>query len=68
MQFACTRTIDEYEVTMPVARVHVTSQINCGDVTMLSQKKRPRRQWRNERSMIALRGTVCSGHKIACKK
>ena len=38
-QFARARTIDEYDVTMLVYPVCVTSQINCGDVTMPSQKK-----------------------------
>ena len=33
------RTIDEHVVKMPVARVCVTSQINYGDVTLISQKK-----------------------------
>ena len=35
------RTIDEYDVTMPVPRVRMTSQINCDDVIMLSQKRPP---------------------------
>ena len=39
-QFARARTIDKYDVTMPAPHVRVTSQINCGDVTMLI-KKRP---------------------------
>ena len=34
-------TIGEYDATVPVPHVHVTSQINCSDVTMLSQKDRP---------------------------
>ena len=33
-QFARARTIDEYDVKMLVYPVRVTSQINCGDVTM----------------------------------
>ena len=33
------RAIEENDITMPVPRVHLTSQINRGDVTMLSQKK-----------------------------
>ena len=37
-QFARARTIDEYDATMPVPHVRVTSQINCSEVTMLSQK------------------------------
>ena len=39
-QFARARTIDEYDVTMPVSSVRATSQINCSDVTMLNQKRR----------------------------
>ena len=38
-QMACTRTLDGYDVTMPVHHVRVTSQLNCEYVTMLSQKK-----------------------------
>ena len=38
-QFARARTIDEYDVTMPVPRIRMTSQINCDDVTMLIKKK-----------------------------
>ena len=38
-QFVRARTIDEYDVTMQVHRAHVTSQISCDDVTMLSQKR-----------------------------
>ena len=32
---------DKYDVTIPVFRVRMTSQINCGDVTMLGQKRPP---------------------------
>ena len=49
-QFAHVRTIEEYDITMPVLYVRVTSQINCGGVTMSSLKK----LW-----------NVCSGHEIA---
>ena len=38
-QFARARTIDESDVTLPVPRVLVTSQINSESVTMLSQKR-----------------------------
>ena len=38
-QFARARTIDDYDVTMPVTGVRVASQINYSDVTMLNQKK-----------------------------
>ena len=31
-QFACARKLSEYDVTIPVSYVRVTSQINCGDV------------------------------------
>ena len=40
-QFARAMTIDKYDVTIPVFRVRMTSQINCGDVTMLGQKRPP---------------------------
>ena len=33
--------MDEYHVTIPAPYVRVTSQINCGDATMLSAKKEP---------------------------
>ena len=33
------RVQEQYDITMPVPRVRVTSQINCDDVTMLSQKR-----------------------------
>ena len=38
-QFVHGRTIDEYDITMLVPCVHMTSQINFGDVTMWSQKR-----------------------------
>ena len=38
-QFARAATIGEYDVTMPVRYVRVTSQINRGDLTILSQKR-----------------------------
>ena len=34
-QFACARIINKYDITIPVCLVCVTSQVNCGDVTML---------------------------------
>ena len=37
-QFARAWTIDEYDVTMPVSYIRVTSQINCGDIAILNQK------------------------------
>ena len=57
-QFARARTIDQYDVTMPVPHFRVTSQINSGDVTMLS-KKRPSLETRqHQRSIIAFSGIV----------
>ena len=38
-QFARARKIDEYDLRMPVPYVCMTSQINSGDVTILSQKR-----------------------------
>ena len=37
-QLARAKSMDEYDVTMQVPHFCLTSQINCGDVTMLSQK------------------------------
>ena len=37
--FACAKTVGEYDVIMPVPRVRMISQINCADVTILSQKR-----------------------------
>ena len=34
-----TKTVDEYDVTMPAPRVRVTSHIYCGDVIILSQRR-----------------------------
>ena len=51
-QFARAMTIDEYDVIIPVSCVSMTSQIKCGDITMLSQKDRPWRYWRNEQSIL----------------
>ena len=31
-QFVCARKLNEYDVTIPIPHVRVTSQINCGDV------------------------------------
>ena len=38
-QFVRARTVDEYDVTMPVPSISVTSQINRGDATLLHQKR-----------------------------
>ena len=37
--FVHVRTIDEYDVSMPVSHVDMTWQISCGDITMLGQEK-----------------------------
>ena len=37
-QFARSITIDKYDVTMSIPRVHLTSQIRLSDGTMRSQK------------------------------
>ena len=63
-QFARARTIDEYAVTMPVRRVCVTSQINCGYVTegiVFGDSGELSDRW-------LFSGVVWSGHNIACKK
>ena len=67
-QFARARTIDEYDVTMPVPHVRVTSQINSGDVTMLSQKRPPFVIMAISTIDNCFSGFLCSRHKIACKK
>ena len=38
-QLARARTINEYDATMPVSYIRVTSQITCGDVKIISQKR-----------------------------
>ena len=58
---------DEYDVTTSVPSDRVTSQINCGDATMLKQK-RPWRHCGNGQSLIVFIGFVCSGHKISRQK
>ena len=63
-QFARARTIKEYDVTLPVPHNRVTSQIGCGDVAMLSQK-RPSLATMTK-SAIDKYFFVGSGHKIAC--
>ena len=50
--FGHARTIDEHVVTIQIT--HVTPQINCGDVTMLSQKDRPWRQWLTRKAILAM--------------
>ena len=66
--FARARTIDEYGVTMPVSYIRVTSQINCGDVTILNQKRLSLATMAKSAIVNCFSGIVCSGHQIACKK
>ena len=63
-QFARARTIDEYDVTMPAPRVHVTSQINCGDVTMPSQKRPSLATMAKPAINNCFSEIVCSGHLV----
>ena len=67
-QIARARTIDEYDVTMPVSYIRVTSQINCGDVTILNQKRPSLATMANSAIDNCFNGIVCSGHQIASKK
>ena len=39
INFACARTIDEYDATISIPRICVTSQVYCGDVTMRKRSK-----------------------------
>ena len=68
----CTgRTIDEYDVTIPVSYICVTSQISCGDITILSQKRLSLGTMAKSAIENCFSGIVCSGHQhdqIACKK
>ena len=66
-QFAHARTIDKYDVIIPVPCIHVTSQINCGDVTMPSQKRLSLATMAKLAIYDSFSWFVCSGHKIACK-
>ena len=67
-QFALARTIDKYDITMPAPHVRVTSQINCGDVTMLIQKRPSSATMAKSAINNWFSEIVCSGHKISCKK
>ena len=67
-QIARARTIDEYDVEMLVPHVRETSQINCGDVTMLSQKRPSSAKMAKSAIDNCFSEIVCSGHKIECKK
>ena len=67
-QFARARTIHEYDVMMLVSRVLVTLQINCGDVTILRQKRPSLATMTKWTIDDCFNEAVCSGHKIAYKK
>ena len=67
-QFARARTIDEYDVTIPVSYIRVTSQINCGDVTILNQKRLSLATMAKSAIDNCFSRIVCSGHQIACKQ
>ena len=67
-QFARARTINEYDVTMPVSYICVTSQINCGDVTILNRKRLSLATMAKSVIDDCFSRIVCSGHQIACKK
>ena len=67
-QFARARTIDEYDVTMLVSYICMTSQINCGDVTILNQKRLSLATAAESAIDNCFGGIECSGHQIACKK
>ena len=63
ISLARVRAIDEYDISMPVPHVRVTSQINNArsgkTLTTIEQ---------NREFIIVFGWIVCSGHKIACKK
>ena len=65
---AWARTIDEYDVLMPVSYIRVTSQINCGDVTILNQKRLSLATMAKSAVDNYFSRIVCSGHQIVCKK
>ena len=67
-QFGRARTIDEYDVTMPVSYIRVTPQINCNDVTVSNQKRLSLATMAKSVIDNCFSGIVCSGHQIACKK
>ena len=67
-QFARARTIDEYDVTMLVSYIRVTSQINCGDVTILNQKSLSLATTAKSAIDNCFGEIERSGHQIACKK
>ena len=66
-QFAHSRTIDEYDITTPVHHVRVTSKINCGDMTVLSQK-RPSLATMEKWAIDDCFRFLCVENIIACKK
>ena len=53
---------------MSVSYIRVTSQINCGDVTILNQKRLSSAPIAKSAIHNCFSGIVCSGHQIACKK
>ena len=67
-QFARARTIDEYDVTMLVSYIRVTSQINCGDVTILNQKRLSLATTAKSAIDNCFGGIECWGHQIAYTK
>ena len=67
-QFSRVRTIDQYDVTMLVSYIRVTSQINCGDVTILNQKRLSLTTTAKSAIDNCFGGIECSGHQKVCKK
>ena len=62
-QFAHGRTIDEYDVTIVVSYIRVTSQINDGDVTILNQKRLSLATTAKSAIDNCFGGIECSGHQ-----
>ena len=67
-QFARARTIDEYDVTMPVSYIRMTSQTNCGDVTILNQKSLSLATMAKSAIDNCFSRIVCSGRQIEIKE
>ena len=63
-QYVRTRTNDKYDVIIAVAHVRVMSQIRCGDVTMLSQKRPSSATMVKSAIDTCFSGIVCSGHEM----
>ena len=53
---------------MPVSYIRVMSQFNCGDVTILNQKRLSLATMAKSAIDNCFSRIVCSGHQIACKK